>query len=240
MNNKFIVVNDKAIVFDEYNKTKILDYSSNILKVLKQENKIELIKSQKEDIEQEINNLNRICSCSKIWCFWPIFTEAIALGVGSIFLNTLGNNEIRNTIFGEMSAENLSVLAAGTLFTPFITWVSLGELSIMKNNEKRLNALKATQVYIDDKIAEEKEELEKIDNGETKNSTYIDGTEVIVEDDGFLNDFNKQIDFYYNVGFQARKYNKYLQKGKLEEKLHRHYSDDEIKEVKEIIKKLDL
>lgn len=244
MNNKFMIINDKAIVFDNQSNTRILDCTDNILEVLKQENNIETIEKLKKDVDKEIKNLNNVCSRSKAWCFSSFISEALGLAVGSIFLKILGVNEVKDTIFGPMDAGSLVILTVVTDFTPIMAGISFRELLDRKKDEKRLNALKTMKIYVDDKLIEEKENLEELkkhNKSVFKNSTYVDEEQVIVkQDDDFYENFNQQKNLYYDVGYQKKKYEKYLQKGNIDKKLSAYYTDDEISEVKEILKKLNL
>lgn len=244
MNNKFMIINDKAIVFDNQSNTRILDCTDNILEVLKQENNIETIEKLKKDVDEEIKSLNKICSRNKAWCFSPLIAEAIGLVASSIFLKILGVNEVKDTIFGPMDAGSLIILTVGTVSTPIIAGISFGELFDRKKDEKELNALKTMKIYVDDKLVEEKENLEELkkhNKSVFKNSTYVDEELVIVEqDDDFYEEFNHQKNLYYDVGYQKKKYEKYLQKGNIDKKLSAYYTDDEINEVKEILKKLSI
>lgn len=244
MNNKFMIINDKAIVFDNQSNTRILDCTDNILEVLKQENNIETIEKLKKDVDEEIKSLNKICSHNKAWCFSPLIAEAIGLVAGSIFIKILGVNEVKDTIFGPMDAGSLIILTFVTGFTPIMAGISFGELLDRKKDEKRLNALKTMKIYVDDKLVEEKENLEELkkhNKSVFKNSTYVDEELVIVEqDDDFYKEFNHQKNLYYDVGYQKKKYEKYLQKGNIDKKLSAYYTDDEINEVKEILKKLSI
>lgn len=240
MNNKFMVIKDKVIVFDEYSNTKTLDYCDNILEILKQENNIEIIERVKDDTEWTIERLNNKCSHNKAWCFSPLITEAIGLGAGYILLSIAGENEMRDTIFGQMSTSSLAVLSTGTVFTPFLTGFSLSWLSDRKKDEKKLNALKTMKIYVDDKLEKEKEklnELKKHNSSEHEDFSYTDGEEVIIEPDyDFYMNFDHQRKLYYNTVYNEKKYKKYLQKGNLENKLP-YYTDDDIEKVKKILKR---
>ncbi len=240
MINKFIVIKDKVIVFDEYSNTKTLDYIDNILEILKQENNIEIIEKVKDDTEWTIEKLNDECSHNKAGCFSPLIAEAVGLGAGYILLNIAGLNEIKDIIFGQMSISSFTVLSAGTFLTPFLTGFSLQNLSDRKKDERRLNALKTMKIFVDDKLDVEKEklkELKKHNSSYHKNSTFKDGEEVIIEPDyDFYMNFDHQRKLYYNTVYNEKKYKKYLQKGNLENKLP-YYTDDDIDKVKKILKR---
>lgn len=239
MNNKFMVIKDKVIVFDEYSNTKTLDYCDNILEILKQENNIEIIERVKDDTEWTIERLNNKCSHNKAWCFSPLITEVIGLGAGYILLSIAGENEMIDTIIGQMSTSSLVFLSAGIVFTPFFTGFSLSWLSDRKKDERRLNALKTMKIYVDDKLDIEKEklkELKKHNSSEHETSSYTDAEEVNIEPDyDFYMNFDHQGKLYYNTIYNEKKYKKYLQKGKLD-KLP-YYTDDDIEKVKKILKR---
>lgn len=245
MNNKFIVVNDKVVVLDEYNNTKTVNFQNNISEILQEENTIERIENLNKDIEYDINRVNKKSSGSKIWCYSPLITNVIGLGAALVILDKIVAPEVINTIFGEMSDTTLATLSVGVFTTPLTMWLSINELLNRKKAENELNALKSMKMYVYDRLLNEQNNLETLkttnNNNNNENSNYIDGAEVCVSyDKNFNEEFNKQANFYYHAGYSARKYKKYLKKGNLEEKLRRYYSDDEIKEVKEIMKKLDL
>lgn len=240
MNNKFIVIKDKVIVFDEYSNTKTLNYYDNIQEILKQENNIEIIQKVKDDTEWAIESLNNKCSHSKVWCFNPLIVEAIGLGAGYILLRIALENEMIDTAFGQMSIESLTILYGGTVLTPFSTGFSLSLLSNRKKDERRLNALKTMKIYVDDKLEKEKEklkELKKHNSSGHKDFSYTDGEKVIIEPDyDFYMNFDHQRKLYYNTVYNEKKYKKYLQKGNLENKLP-YYTDDDIDKVKKILKR---
>lgn len=244
MNNKFMIINDKAIVFDNQSNTRILDCTDNILEVLKQENNIETIEKLKKDVDEEIKSLNKICSRNKAWCFSPLIACTLALGIAYPVFNALGFDDVTNTIFGEMTKSSVAILSVGTPILSLAAGISLSSLSNRKKDEKELNALKTMKIYVDDKLIEEKENLEELkkhNKSVFKNSTYVDEELVIVEqDDDFYEEFNHQKNLYYDVGYQKKKYEKYLQKGNIDKKLCAYYTDDEISEVKEILKKLSI
>lgn len=247
MNNKFIVINDKVIVLDENANSKTVNYQNNIYEILLKENQIEELEIINKKTANKIDELKNVCKQSKIRCYSPLIAEAISLGVAPFFIEQIidGDHNITFPILGEVPIQVVATLFTGICCTPLFGSLSLSALLDRRKDEKELNALKSAKIYLENKVLEERNNLEILkkanDNSNLENSNYVDSDEVsITYDKDFNVDFNNQTNFYYNVGRQAKKYKKYLQKGKLEEKLRRRYSDDEIKEVKEIIKKLGL
>lgn len=164
MNNKFKIINDKAIVFDNQSNTRILDCTDNILEVLKQENNIETIEKLKKDIYEKIKWLDAKCSHSKAWCFSPLIACTLALGIAYPVFNASGLDDVTNTIFGEMTKSSVAILSLGTPILSLATVISLSSLSNRKKDKKELNALKTMKIYVDDKLIEEKENLEELKN----------------------------------------------------------------------------
>lgn len=246
MNNKFIVVNDKVIVLDENTTSKTVNYQNNIYEIFLKENQIEELEIINKKLIIKIDKLMDVCKKSKIWCPTSLIAETIALGVTPLVLKQIFDGEYNITVplLGEMPMEFAVTLYTVIAFAPIFGAINISNLLDRKKSKNELNALKSMKMYVYDRLLNEQNNLETLkttNNNNAENLNYIDGAEVYVSyDKNFNEEFNKQANFYYNAGYHARKYNKYLQKGKLEKKLHRHYSDDEIKEVKEIIKKLDL
>lgn len=246
MNNKFIIVNDKAIILDKNGNSRTANYQNNLYEILLKENQIEELEIINNETGNKIVELMKVRKQSKNDYYLPLIGGFIALGILPFIFKklTYDNCNIIVPILGDMPLYSGLAVYIGISVTPVFGSLSLLNLFRRRKDGNELNALKSAKMYIEDKVLEEQNNLEilrKIDDDNHENLNYVDGDEIFITYNKDFNvDFNNQVNFYYNVGYNKKKYEKYLQKGKLEEKLRRHYSDDEIKEVKEIIKKLAL
>lgn len=168
----------------------------------------------------------------------PFVTITILI-VPSVLAYLLGQKDVfsavTNTIFGKMKWSTLYMVT----FTPF--FVPLGclfELVDYKNYKDRKKKIRAKENQIE-KLKEfleiKKEELIKLKKDKTREHENREFRKEKIDNSLNENILNDLLSVSYDVGYNADKYYKYLQKGTLEKKLEKNYTEEGINFTKEYL-----
>ncbi len=242
MNNKFIVINDKAVIVDENANITVINYQDNIQKLLQKENQLKEIEDLNLEVREKIAKLSNQ-NTSLLDVFMPLIIDAGVITIVPFLYNLCTNwqgAEITQSIFGDIRSDLAFTISNAIMFTPLCFWLSYRTLKQKSNDINKLNALKAMEIYIDNKLKEELIRLDELKKDNSCSNLYTDSEEIVVErDDEFFDEFNKRSGLYYATGYKQLKYEKYAKKGILDKKLSKYYTDEEVKEVKGILKELN-
>lgn len=228
MNKEYIYKDGKALVIDDNNNQKTVDYYDNLDEVLVQEDLIEAMEEEIKKLEKETSQYKKDSKLSRfLWVWNPflIFTFG-PLIMFPLLSNFFGINDLVNTsLFGTInSGTYLGLISAplfaipGSLMTMAIHFKEKGLEQKQKGKETQLEYLKRN-------LVEQKENLEELKSDKT-NSKEVEGFYVSkVDNIEALKKLRNFLSFYYDLGYNEEKYFRYYQKGKLDNYLGKFVND---------------
>lgn len=235
MNKTIIYKDEDALILDENDNQDMVSNTDNLLEILETENFIELLENTIKEYEENFKSEEKE---SKIYFLAPI---VIAISVATF--GVLGtskyfglDNALVDTIFGEMTMTNFLLRTMVPGFSFMGGLLSLIEYNSHKSFKKNRNGERAKAEAAKVELEGQKEKLDKLKKDKTLSP---ENSKSFVKKD-IDNEKIKQItsnflDFYYTVGYNEEKYLRYYEKGILDEKLERHFSDDAIDCIKEYL-----
>jgi len=232
MNKEYICKDDKVLIIDENGKQKITDYSDNIEKILLQENEIEVIEENIKNLEKDISKFKKK---SKIKIFLPYIILFIITLAYSLILGNLISPTINTIRFGEISSTLFFAPVTTTVLGIILGFFSLMDYIDEKSNKKDYDGKIVQLECLKKDLEDSKEYLNELKNDKT---VTISNTEFLRQDLNtveYLKNFKAYLSMYYDLGYNREKYYKYLQKGKLKDKLGKYYTDKGIEMVKEYL-----
>jgi len=215
MNKEYIYIDDKIEVKDEFGKTKKVDYSDNIEEILIKENIIEQIElEQKKLLNEKKHNKNinfkllkksifTLLSIPMVLIVLPLITgitELVALPIIGCILATIIPVYLSLFLIYEYNKTN----------------------KINKGIDFGLN-------YLENELNQEKEKLEKLKKNKRKQDEIIKvSVSKRVDDIKELKRLKETLLIYYNCGYNQDKYTKYLNRGKLNDRLNKTFNEEQI------------
>ena len=223
MNKTYIYIDDLVEVKNEFNETKILNYSDNIEEILITENVIEQIELEQIKLLNEKNHNENISYKLLKKCIFTLLSIPIVLIVlpfitGIIKLNTLPIT---------------ACLLAITIST------SLSVFLIYKYNKtNKINVgIDYGLNYLENNLNNEKQKLVQLKQNINKQDNIINtSVSKIVDDIEELKRLKETLLLYYDCGYHQDKYLKYLKQGELKDKLLKYYNEEQIKMAEECLK----
>ena len=208
MNKEYVYKDGKALIIDENGKQKETDYYDNLDEVLAKENLIENMEKYKKKLEKEINNLKNYKFHKIYFLFSLIGLPLISLLMSYIFpILLIGTNEILKLI-AQFVVPLFSLIGITMAYCEYIEYKTA--LNIQRGKETKLELLKST-------IKSSKED----DDFSIKK----------VEDKKYINNLSVALDFFYDLGYNEKKYYKLYKKGKLGNKLKKYWSEGAVEEA---------
>ncbi len=238
MNKEYTYIDGKVIVSDENGNKVPMEYYDNLDEVLIQENLIETIEDKISYLENESNSYKKNNKKHYIPFVLPMSILILVFGVPALYSglnNTNAYVSTINTIFGSM---NEAVFSIGLCSITVLPLVSLFELDGYKKHRERLKEEKGVNSELDflkEQLIKEKEHLIKLQNDKKRDNENKEFRVVEVNDLERLRNFRSHMNLFYDLGYNGEKYYKYLQEGKLETKLSKHYTELGIGVAKEYL-----
>lgn len=204
------------------------DYQDNIEEIMKTENILEYLETEKVELTKKINNLNKRIkknnkSLSHYLAIW-VYYSFMSIGLGT-FIGIISNIWIVTWILPLLITIIYSIFI---IFTVINTNISIRhqkchQLELEKIEEKiKENETLLETLRIDKRVSETK-------INEIKNKfNYVKYKEK-------LNKLKKYLETYRLIGKNIELYNKYYKKGILEEKLNNSLAEEQIKLIKKYI-----
>lgn len=240
MNKDGILLDDKIIIEDEEKNLTTRVYYEGLEEVLVQENII-------ETIEKEIPNLEEKIDSCKIDAEWKrkrskeMFLVGLMVSpiLALLFLGFDFSIDAFSFPFSFMSGVRIiskymlgSLVFSSVFFGTFSLLMYSGskdEIKMARGFESKLSILRK-------KLPEEKKKLEELQLSKEKsvsdhsciNSNPI---RIKIEDKQVLKQLRDELSFYEYCGYYENKFVKDYQKGILDEKLRKNYSEDEIAQI---------
>lgn len=228
MNKEYIYKDGKALVIDEDNNQKTIDYYDNLDKVLIQEDLIEAMEEEIKKLEKEVSQYKKDSKFSRfIWVWYPFLLFAFGpLIMFPIMGNFFGVTDLINTsLFGEMSAGTYLGLIAAPIFAIPGALLTMSLHSKEKRLDKDQKGKETQLEYLKRGLVEERENLEQLKLDKTNSKQTEDFYISMVDSKEMLEGLKNFLNFYYNVGYNEKKYFKYFQQGKLDKYLGKITND---------------
>ena len=221
MHKGYICKDLEALVFDDDGNKKIIEYQDNIEEILIQENELEEIENQKEKIE---NKLDSECKNLKLKNKIIILTILIPILVfiicnflpsilkivsANIFLQKINLGVLLSIIFVPISAI-LSSLISNDYYKEYNK-----NLKVIQAYEIELTILEKLKQYKNDKIEKLKNNKE---NKNVSNNFYLKEL-----DKSYIKNLKINFDFYFNLGYNEKKYYRLYKNGRLANKIEKKY-----------------
>lgn len=240
MNKEYLYINGKCIIYDENGaileddgKVALKEYSDKLDQILVQENVIETL----EDELDETNNLidkneksmksdkTSIWFCTGLLCLFPILFQQLLphMITKESLAELMTNGHARTLIQGLLLSLN-TILGGGFI---------LGLYNSYKDKKRKLNGNKTKKEAIEKSLVQEKQKLEELEKTKQKTHLEEEMCSKKVNDLQSLRNLRDNLRAYYGCGYNRKKYERYLKAGKLEKKLQKYYSQDEIELIKE-------
>ncbi len=228
MNKEYVYKDGKALVIDENNNQKTVDYCDNLDEVLVTENLIETMEQEIATLAEEISKYKKGSKFSRfLWVWHPflIFTFG-ALIMFPAMSNFFGVNDLVNTsLFGTINSGTFLGLISAPIFAIPGSLMTL----VLHLKEKELEQKqkgKETQLeYLKRNSVEEKENLEELKSNKTNSKEKEEFYVSKVDNKEALKELRNFLSFYYNLGYNEEKYFRYYQKGKLDRHLSKITND---------------
>ena len=243
MNKSYLYIDGKCIIYDENDAIKdengkidLKTYNNNFDEILKEENIIEALEDDLDEIKQDIPKTRKRIKFEKKWTIFNV----IMTGLIPVFMQ-----QIIKYAAGPENVVNLMSSVVGPILKGLtvVATISCGSIAIIPTwkdyikQKKRLNGQLRKKEELEKTIEQEKSKLEELN--ETREETKLKDniSSHRVEYLNRLLRIRNQIDVYYGIAANKEKYLKYLQAGKLERKLSKYYTDEEIEIIKEELMK---
>ncbi len=232
MNREYIYHDGKALVIDENNAQKNVDYYDNLDKVLVQENLIETMEEKIKELEKESADFKMK---NKKHYIPYRFLEAEIMPVLLVLTTLL----IGNGMVGgyprimQVCATFIKIFPVVILpFAAMLEYIHYNDYKMLKQKEKGINN---ELDFLKKQIEKEKEYLETLKREKTHNNVNDEFKMIEVDDLQKLKELRSKLELYYILGYNDEKYYKYYQKGCLDEKLEKDYNEADIQLVKEYL-----
>lgn len=228
MNKEYIYKDGKALIIDENDNQKTVNYYDNLDEVLVQEDLIESMEEEIKKLEKETSQYKKESKFSrKFWVWYPflLFTFAPLIMI-PLLSNFFGVNGMINTsLFGTISRGTFLGLIATPLFAIPGSLLTLAIYSKEKGLEQEQKGKETQLEYLKRNLVEQKENLEELKSDKTS-SKEVEGFYVSkVDNIEALKKLRNFLSFYYDLGYNEEKYFRYYQKGKLDSYLGKFVND---------------
>lgn len=231
MNKEYIYKDGKALVIDENDNQRTLDYCDNLDDVLVQENLIETMEKEIKNLETEISEIKKESKFSKcLNILWPFLIFTFGPLITMITLcNLFGINQVLTLpLLGTLDFGTAVGILGSTAFSIPGSLMSLANYFKEKRFERDEKGKETQLEYLKKLLIEQKEDLEELKLDKSNTKTSKDFSVSRVDDIEALKKLKNYLSFYYNLGCNEEKYFKYYQKGKLDNHLARFMNEDGI------------
>lgn len=225
MNKEYVLIDGKAIIEDEKGNKYIEDYSDKTEEILIQKNLIETMENRIKELEKELKETKEDNKPHIPYIFLAVLlglVTSIPMISGLAGIDLL---KVSNTIFGPMNEYLIILVTLGiTVLPPTI----LIELLWYKQDKHEKNSRRgdaSEYEYLTKRIVKEREKLEQLELEQVK-TDEIKGFQVRKVDDlEILKNLRSWLILYNDLGYNGKKYYKYLKQGKLDGKLNEYYTE---------------
>lgn len=247
MKQEYIYDEGKITAYDdEIGLCKSIEYQDNIENIFLTENTIEItedvlpkLKNKKSNYEQNLKEMSKniyglLIFLIIIALFAPTLTCHLISAVGKIS-------------FSSITVANIHLAPLLTIFfCPIFTLIGLTKVfatkSDIKTLKRKINGLNTEIGFLEKKLEKEKENLNNLKNDKTREleEEMKIKPKRKINNERVINNLKELRDLYFNIGYYEKKYTKYYDNGKLNQKLRKDYSKEEINIIEEEIKQKKL
>jgi hypothetical protein len=104
-----------------------------------------------------------------------------------------------------------------------------------RDSVKKEKGVNSELEFLQKQIVEEKQKLEDLKKEKKRDEEVKEFRVVEVDDKQQLNALKSYLSLYFDLGYNGEKYFRYLQQGRLDEKLRKYYTDTDIEVAKEYL-----
>ena len=239
MNKLYVYKDGLALILDDNNNQRTINYYDNLDEVLVNEDLIETMENEIKNLENEISQFKDKPKKSKLFKIllpFLIFTF-LPLIATPIFGRLYGiNNVVDTTLFGPMNLSDLLAISASSLLTIPGALFSKMEYSSQKDREKTKNGKKVQLESLKKELDEQKEYLNELKKNKTNSNEKDDIHVKMIDSSNQLENLNNFSSLCFDLGYNEDKYFKYYQDGNLDKCLKNRTNDTGIEYANEYFK----
>lgn len=222
--------NSKVIVTNEDGKQRFVENYDNINDILIEENLIESIEKKVSELEVKKEKYEKINKRKyiPIMMLISLFLTKIVL---PFILNTFNINDltILNSAF---QLEEMSFFISST-FIPLAVGIDITIFIRHRQNLKKQNGINSELLYLNKRLKNERRIMKNL----LRKSKCLEESKrtcnVSVKSSDKINDLNRYLDFYYNIGYNVDKYYNYYLKGNVNCIAKNKYTEEDANLVNE-------
>lgn len=238
MNKEYIYINGNAISRDEFGNQRIIEPYINLEEVLIQENIIEKTENKIEYLELMKKKFSKLPKKYFPYAFLTAIIISFLVSLYVVYLiNNFSNINLNDqiiTIFNLMIKEkDLGLILVNLICIVGGTGISFLEYFEYKQNKKKIKGITTELSYLKKILKKQKEDLKEIKNKNQEIRTDSSFISKKIDDSYDLQELKEWMNFYYSLGYDEKKFLKYIRKGILDEKLEKDYTPGGIAIVKE-------
>ncbi len=225
--------NNKVLVTNENGKQRIVENYDNINEILIEENVIESIQNKVNELEEKNKKYEKINKKRYI----PIMVIISIFVTKVIFPMFFGAIDLNNfTFYNDVIQFDEMCLLLNFSTISLATGLDIGTFIQHKKNQKKEKGIKSELEYLNKCLKKEQKKMQKMfDKGKRlENSKRFCNFTVRSSDK--IDDINRYLEFYYNIGYNSDKYYNYYLNGNMEEILQKKYTDEDSILVNEYFK----
>jgi len=229
MNKEYVYKDGKALIIDEFDNQKIVEYYDNLEEVLVEENLIEKIQEEIKKLEKETSQYKKRSKFLKILLIWgPFLLWTFGpLIIDPIIWNFLGANlEISTTLFKTINLGTFLGLISMPLFAVVGSLTALLIYSKIKGKEQSQKGKETQLEFLRRNLVEQNEILEKLKLEKTNSLEKKDFYLSKIDNKEALKKLKNFLSLYYTLGYNEEKYFKYYQKRILDNHLEKFENDE--------------
>lgn len=237
MNKGYVYIDGKAIISDENGNHTQTEYYDNLDKVLIQENVIEEIENKIKKLSKEKERYPDTKKKFKPTCLYFMIGGIVIIPPLIIRLLTGQNPYSMNfeTTLGNINSVLLLTTTSAIIGLPVSSIITFFDYDKFKENKKKSNGIRSELEYLKRQLEKEKQTLSILEEEKTNNNSNTNLIAVKIDDKEKLDELNKKLDLYYNLGFNLKRYYKYYQKGKFDNKISKYLDETEALEARKFV-----
>ncbi len=232
MNIEYTYMDGKVIIRDENGKNTQREYYDNLDKVLAQENLIETMEKRIQELERKSASYRKYNEKLHIPIF-PIFPISVMVSIPFVskwFTDDIFFAQSIDTVLGPMSKAMVASISISLFTIPLYAGVTFITCSESIKNEQGINSELS---FLSTQVEKEREVLETLQLDKSRDNESTEFRTVKVNDLEQLKRLKEYLNFYFDLGYNVKKYYKYYQQGRLDRNLPKNYGDTELQVAKQ-------
>jgi len=236
MNKEYNYVDDKVIVKNQNGEVSIREYSDNINEILEQENLVEIIDERLSALSKESDKFKSKRKFVPLALYSTLFGLALIIPLMMGIYSGINPYLITvDTIYGPINGVLLMTAFCSIFAIPLSTFLTYIDYSNYKKRNNHKNAIDTEIEYLTLKLDKETNKLNELNNDKNVSNHSINTYINQINDLETLRKLRSYTEMYYDLGYNEKKYLKYLNKGTLQKDLNIYYNDEQIESAKEYL-----